>query len=83
VFADHLHHSDPGTDQEVKTLPNPFAIGVTLGGLLLDLVAPRPKPRLGYAAEPSLLSLRPEARTPTRATVSEHDGAPIASGSRF
>ncbi len=28
-------------------MPNPLAIGVTLGGLLLDIVAPRPKPRAG------------------------------------
>jgi hypothetical protein len=28
---------------------NPLAIGVTLGGLLLDIVAPRPKPRVGNA----------------------------------
>jgi hypothetical protein len=37
-------------------VPNPLAIGVTLGGLLLDVVAPRPKPRAGLTYEPSLLS---------------------------
>ena len=26
---------------------NPLAVGVTIGGLLLDVVAPRPKPRIG------------------------------------
>ena len=37
-------------------MPNPLAIGVTLGGLLLDVVAPRPKPRAGLPPESSLLS---------------------------
>ncbi len=37
-------------------MPNPLAIGVTLGGLLLDVVAPRPKPRAGLTYESSLLS---------------------------
>ena len=37
---------DPGYPKEVnQELPNPLAIGVTIGGLLLDIVAPRPKPR--------------------------------------
>ena len=26
---------------------NPLAVGVTIGGLLLDVVVPRPKPRIG------------------------------------
>jgi hypothetical protein len=26
---------------------NPLAVGVTIGGLLLDVVVPRPKPRVG------------------------------------
>jgi hypothetical protein len=44
---------------------NPLAIGVTVGGLLLDVVAPRPKPRAGLAFdEPSLLSTRAAPRTP-------------------
>lgn len=42
---------------------NPLAIGVTLGGLLLDVVVPRPKPRVGLPLEPSLLSERTGART--------------------
>ena len=46
---------------------NPLAIGVTVGGLLLDVVAPRPKPRAGLAfEEPSLLSTRAAPRTPQR-----------------
>jgi hypothetical protein len=32
-------------------VPNPLAIGVTLGGLLLDVLAPRPKPRAGFPPE--------------------------------
>jgi len=44
---------------------NPLAIGVTVGGLLLDVIAPRPKPRVGLALdEPSLLSTRAAPRTP-------------------
>lgn len=42
---------------------NPLAIGVTLGGLLLDVVVPRPKPRVGHPLDPSLHSERPGART--------------------
>lgn len=42
---------------------NPLAIGVTLGGLLLDVVVPRPKPRVGHPLEPTLLSERTGART--------------------
>src|SRR5262245_53701806 len=30
---------------------NPLAIGVTVGGLLLDVVVPRPKPRTGLASD--------------------------------
>jgi hypothetical protein len=44
-------------------MPNPLAIGVTLGGLLLDLVAPRPKPRAGMT-RPSLLVSSARSRTP-------------------
>ena len=42
---------------------NPLAIGVTLGGLLLDVVVPRPKPRVGEPLDPTLLSERTGART--------------------
>jgi hypothetical protein len=67
--------------KEVKhQLPNPLAIGVTLGGLLLDVIAPRPKPRAGFAsAESSLLSARLDSRTPRRPHLEQHDGAPVAS----
>ena len=63
-------------------MPNPLAIGVTLGGLFLEIVAPRPKPRAGFALEYSLLSERAVPRTPRPATIyDEYDGAPVASGS--
>jgi hypothetical protein len=66
--------------KEVNQLPNPLAIGVTLGGLLLDVIAPRPKPRAGYVYESSLLSKRAVSRTPREmVTVAEYDGPPIGS----
>jgi hypothetical protein len=37
---------------------NPLAIGVTIGGLLLDRVAPRPKPRAGIAEDSLPFSAR-------------------------
>jgi hypothetical protein len=59
---------------------NPLAIGVTLGGLLLDLVAPRPKPRAGLAYE-TLRSAPAVPRTPWRGPEFAGDGgAPVASG---
>jgi len=61
---------------------NPLAIGVTLGGLLLDLVAPRPKPRAGLVYESHGLLAPADPRTPWRAHVSGEDGgASLASGS--
>lgn len=76
VCVNHL-----GSSKEVKNLPNPLAIGVTLGGLFLDIVVPRPKPRAGYPIEHSLLSKRANPRTPPAVTIlEEHDGAPVASG---
>jgi hypothetical protein len=62
-------------DKEVNLVPNPLAIGVTLGGLLLDLIVPRPKPR--YGISPSMA----ESRTPWR-TLEQYDGPPVASGAR-
>jgi hypothetical protein len=62
-------------------LLNPLAIGVTLGGLLLDVIVPRPKPRAGFVPESSLLSKRAVSRTPAEAvTVAEYDGSPDAGG---
>jgi hypothetical protein len=68
--------------KEVNQMPNPLAIGVTLGGLLLDVLVPRPKPRAGCAVEPSLLSTRAVVRTPweTQGDV-EYESRPVASGS--
>jgi hypothetical protein len=61
-------------------LPNPLAIGITLGGLLLDVIAPRPKPRGGFATESFLLT-RGRLEDTGRATmIEEHDGEPVASG---
>jgi hypothetical protein len=61
---------------------NPLAIGVTLGGLLLDVVVPRPKPRAGFSYESSLLSQRAVSRTPWPALADvEYESPPIASGS--
>ena len=60
-------------------MPNPLAIGVTLGGLLLDVLAPRPKPRAGFVREPSLLPPPASPRTPRRGTtVEQYDSRPIA-----
>jgi hypothetical protein len=58
---------------------NPLAIGVTIGGLLLDIVVPRPKPRVGTASS----SLPPVRRrledTLVRAPL-EYERSPVASG---
>jgi hypothetical protein len=65
-------------------LLNPLAIGVTLGGQLLDIVVPRQKLRAGYPHEFSLLSQRADARTGSRSIDAEqYVGVPVASGSRF
>jgi hypothetical protein len=62
-------------------LPNPLAIGVTLGGLLLDVVAPRPKPRSGFQMELSPLSERTGSRTLPRPMIEKYDGTRVVSGS--
>ncbi len=61
-----LEHSDrdgmriTGTLKEVKAdVYCPRAIGVTFGGLLIDAVAPRPKPEAGLASDLSLLPAAP------------------------
>ena len=60
---------------------NPLAIGVSVGGLLLDLVVPRPKPRAGLASE-SLRSSQAVPRTPwPNGGFEGYVGAPVASGS--
>ncbi|HUA06623.1 MAG TPA: hypothetical protein VMB27_22140 [Solirubrobacteraceae bacterium] len=64
-------------------MPNPLAIGVTLGGLLLDVVVPRPKPRAGFAHESPLLSLRAGSRTPRHEAAHEEHEVPPAAGVRL
>jgi hypothetical protein len=69
--------------KEVKQVPNPLAIGVTLGGLLLDVIVPRPKPRTGLAPEPALTRRRADPRTPwSTTTAEEYERPPVASGVR-
>jgi hypothetical protein len=60
---------------------NPLAIGVTAGGLLLDVIAPRPKPRAGVSFETSLLS-NPSRFEDTVAVAArhEHERPPVVSG---
>jgi hypothetical protein len=61
---------------------NPLAIGVTIGGLLLDVVVPRPKPRVGTATS----SLPPVRRRPEDTLVrvrTEYECPPVASGDRL
>jgi hypothetical protein len=61
---------------------NPLAIGVTVGGLFLDVLVPRPKPRIGVPDESSLLSASAGSRTQRRSwSYAEHDGPLVASGS--
>jgi hypothetical protein len=60
-------------------LINPLAIGVTIGGLLLDVAVPRPKPRVG----PETSSLPSVGRWPEDNLVRtrvEHERPPVASG---
>ena len=64
-------------------MPNPLAIGVTLGGLLLDVVVPRPKPRAGFAREPFLLSPRAVSRTPRHEAAHEQYDIPPSAGVRL
>jgi hypothetical protein len=62
---------------------NPLAIGVTLGGQLLDLFVPRPKPRAGFPAELSLLSQRTVTRTLRVTAADEFGGRPVGGGVRW
>ncbi|MGO9905597.1 MAG: hypothetical protein ACLPY3_07750 [Solirubrobacteraceae bacterium] len=64
-------------------MPNPLAIGVTLGGLLLDVIVPRPKPRTGLLREPLLLSPRTGPRTPRHEAAHEEYDIPPAAGVRL
>jgi hypothetical protein len=59
---------------------NPLGLGVTLSGMLLDVLVPRPKPRVGPPPEPSFLSGRAGSRTARHRTASAH--ARAAAGER-
>jgi len=60
-------------------LINPLAIGVTIGGLLLDVAVPRPKPRVGPV--PSCLpSVRRRPEDTVARARAEHERRPVASG---
>jgi hypothetical protein len=70
----------PGS-KEVNQLPNPLAIGVTIGGLLLDVIAPRPKPLAGPDRESSLLFRAADGRTPRSGwPPMEYEHPPVVSG---
>jgi hypothetical protein len=58
---------------------NPLAIGVTIGGLFLDVIVPRPKPRVGQA--PSSLPSAARRLEDTFVDAREkHESLPVASG---
>jgi hypothetical protein len=61
---------------------NPLAIGVTLCGLLLDIVVPRPKPRVGAPPEPTLLPGGQPIRGSSGTPVLESQQALVAGGNR-
>jgi hypothetical protein len=60
-------------------LINPLAIGVTIGGLLLDVIVPRPKPRVGQAPS-SLPSAARRLEDTLVDTREKHERLPVASG---
>jgi hypothetical protein len=68
-LPDPLIDARSNDPEEVKQMLNPLAIGVTLGGLVLDVVVPRPKPRVGTSIEFELLSQTPDRRTPLHTTA--------------
>jgi hypothetical protein len=61
-------------------LINPLAVGVTLGGLLLDILVPRPKPLVGTTAGylSSPVSHLPEDTLDPE--DEQYESPPIASG---
>jgi hypothetical protein len=80
IGAHHARRDQRHGERERRIgLINPLAIGVTIGGLLLDLAVPRPKPQVGPAPS-SLPSVgrRPEDNL-VRPRV-EHERPPVASG---
>jgi hypothetical protein len=69
----------PGHEKGDIELINPLAIGVTIGGLLLDVIVPRPKPRVGHVPSP----LPSVARRPEDTFVDareKYESSPVASG---
>jgi hypothetical protein len=58
---------------------NPLAIGVTIGGLLLDIVVPRPKPRVGTAPS-SLPEVRRRPEDTSAQMWTEYERPSVASG---
>ena len=75
------HAANRAEKKEVTlVVPNPLAIGVTLAGLLLELLAPRPKPRIGSPTQLALLSEHAGSRTTRERVFEEHDGPAVASG---
>lgn len=60
---------------------NPLAIGVTLGGLLLDVLVPRPKPQIGVVEDSLPLSPRYRFEDTFGHLHEQHERPPVASGS--
>jgi hypothetical protein len=60
---------------------NPLAIGVTLGGLLLDVLVPRPKPQVGVVEDSLRLSPRYRFEDALGHLYEQHERPPVASGS--
>ena len=58
---------------------NPLAIGVTLGGLLLDIVVPRPKPQVGVTREPLPSARRHRPEDTFGHLREQHERPPVAS----
>jgi hypothetical protein len=73
VAGDPFAHAANRAIKEVN-LPSPLSIGVSLGGLLLDLIVPRPKPRAGYSPA--------DSRTPAHVRLGRYAAAPTAGVSR-
>jgi hypothetical protein len=60
---------------------NPLAIGVTLGGLLLDVLVPRPKPQVGVVEDSLPFAPRYRFEDTLGHLHEQHERPPVASGS--
>jgi hypothetical protein len=60
---------------------NPLAIGVTLGGLLLDVLVPRPKPQVGVVEDALLFSPQYRLEDTFGHLHEQHERPPVVSGS--